>query len=78
MAIGGFTGSDAAPTLAQFEKLVAAGQVRYFVAGGGLGGGGGPGGDGTGSAITQWVEQHFSSTTVGGSTGDDLSPASSS
>ena len=34
MAIGGFTGSDPAPTLAQFEKLVSAHEIHYFVASG--------------------------------------------
>ncbi len=38
MSIGGFTGSDPAPTLAAFQSYVAAGQVRYFVEGGGPGG----------------------------------------
>jgi hypothetical protein len=46
MPIGGFIGSDPAPTLAQFQQEVATGQVRYFVVGGVPGGGmmGGPGG----------------------------------
>ena len=45
MPMGGFMGSDPAPTLAQFQEYVATGQVRYFVEGGGPGGGmGGPGG----------------------------------
>ncbi len=35
MPIGGFMGSDPAPTLAQFQQDVATGQVRYFVEGGG-------------------------------------------
>ena len=45
MPIGGFIGSDPAPTLTQFQQDVATGQVRYFVVGGGPGGMmGGPGG----------------------------------
>lgn len=44
MAIGGFTGSDNAITLAQFEKLVAQGKIHYYVAGGGGPSGGGLGG----------------------------------
>ena len=40
MAIGGFNGTDPAPTLAQFEKYVAEGKIHYFIAGGR---GGGPG-----------------------------------
>ncbi len=43
MMIGGFMGSDPAPTLQQFQAYVAAGDVHYFVEGGGFGGGaGGP------------------------------------
>ncbi len=38
IGIGGFSGSDPAPTLEQFQALVAAGQVRYYVAGAGPGG----------------------------------------
>ena len=32
MAIGGFNGTDPAPTLAQFEQYVAAGKIHYFIA----------------------------------------------
>ena len=39
IAMGGFTGSDPTPTLAQFEALVKAGKVRYVVIGGGAGSG---------------------------------------
>ena len=35
MAIGGFNGSDPSPTLAQFQAYVAAGEIHYFIAGGG-------------------------------------------
>jgi 4-amino-4-deoxy-L-arabinose transferase-like glycosyltransferase len=72
MAIGGFSGSDPTPTLAQFKAYVSAGQVRYFIAGGGFGGFGG-GGRGGNSDITSWVESHFASKTVGGETVYDLS-----
>jgi 4-amino-4-deoxy-L-arabinose transferase-like glycosyltransferase len=58
MAIGGFRGTDPAPSLAQFEKLVSEHKIHYYVAGGGLGGrgfggagaglGGGLAGRGTG------------------------------
>ena len=67
MAIGGFNGTDPAPTLAQFEQLVSDGKVHYFL-GGGRGGG---------SDIESWVAAHFSSTTVGGVTVYDLSQHSS-
>jgi 4-amino-4-deoxy-L-arabinose transferase-like glycosyltransferase len=77
IAIGGFSGSDAAPTLAQFKQLVTADKIHYFI-GGGQGGGGGPGGGGGSSAITSWVQSNFSSTTVGGTTVYDLRKAKSS
>jgi 4-amino-4-deoxy-L-arabinose transferase-like glycosyltransferase len=48
MAIGGFTGSDPAPTLEQFQAWVAQGQVHYFIASHGGPGGDGSGGDGPG------------------------------
>ena len=62
MAIGGFNGTDPSPTLAQFEAMVRAGQIHWFIAGG-FGGFGGFGGRGS---ITAWVEQHYQSVTVGG------------
>ena len=76
MAIGGFNGTDPAPSLAQFEKYVSEGKIHYYIAsgGGGFGGGGFGGGGATGgssddaSAITSWVESHFTSETVGGVT----------
>jgi len=66
MAMGGFTGSDPAPTLAQFEQWVKAGDITYYLAGGGTGGG--PGGQGGFSQITAWVEAHYKSATIGGET----------
>ena len=46
MAIGGFRGTDPAPSLAEFEKFVAEHKIHYYVAGGagGFGGRGGGGG----------------------------------
>ncbi|HTZ23147.1 MAG TPA: glycosyltransferase family 39 protein [Streptosporangiaceae bacterium] len=81
MAIGGFTGSDPAPSLAEFKKLVAEHEIHYFVGGGTGGGAGGPGGAGgsDSSQITSWVESHFTSKTVGGTTVYNLtSPKTSS
>lgn len=71
MAIGGFNGSDPSPTLAQFQRYVANGQIHYFLAGG-QGNGGGPGGN-TSSAIASWVATNFTATTVSGVTLYDLS-----
>jgi hypothetical protein len=73
MAIGGFNGSDPAPTLAEFQKMVAAGEIHYFIGGGG----GGPGpsaGSSQATEITSWVEAHFTPTTVGGVTVFNLDP----
>ncbi|MFI8434312.1 ArnT family glycosyltransferase [Streptomyces sp. NPDC079020] len=76
MAIGGFNGSDPAPTLAQFKKYVADGRIHYFISGGGGGGGGmgggGMGGAGTSSQISSWVTENFEEVTVGSSTFYDL------
>jgi 4-amino-4-deoxy-L-arabinose transferase-like glycosyltransferase len=76
IAIGGFSGSDDSPTLAQFKALVAEGKVHYFIGGTSAGGAGGPGGGGSsGSAITAWVQAHFTSKTVGSTTVYDLTQA---
>ena len=73
MAIGGFNGTDPAPTLAQFEKYVGAGRIHYFIAGGRGGGPGGAGGSSNdASQITSWVESHYTAETVGGVTVYDL------
>ncbi|MFJ6115102.1 glycosyltransferase family 39 protein [Streptomyces sp. NPDC092129] len=72
MAIGGFNGSDPAPTLAQFQKYVAQGRIHYFIAGGGFGGGDRTGGSDAGSQISSWVEKNFKKVTVGSSTFYDL------
>jgi 4-amino-4-deoxy-L-arabinose transferase-like glycosyltransferase len=68
MAIGGFNGTDPAPSLSQFEKYVSEGKIHYFIAGGGAGGfgSGGTGDDAT--KITSWVESHFTARTVDGTT----------
>lgn len=71
MAIGGFTGSDNSPTLAQFKQYVCDGQVRYFIASDRRG----PHGDasGSGADITQWVQQNYTPMHVGDTTVYDLS-----
>jgi 4-amino-4-deoxy-L-arabinose transferase-like glycosyltransferase len=72
MPIGGFNGSDPAPTLARFQQLVAEGKVHYFI-GGGMGG---MGGGGTAAQeIAAWVADSFTATTVGGVTVYDLTTA---
>jgi hypothetical protein len=74
IAIGGFSGSDPAPTLAQFKALVANGEIHYYLAGAR---GGPAGGSGSASAIASWVTSHFTSQTVGGQTIYDLTKAAS-
>jgi len=64
LAIGGFNGTDPAPTLAEFEAMVAKGEIHYYVGQGSESFGGGTGS----SAITSWVAAHFKSDTVGGVT----------
>ena len=77
MAIGGFNGTDPAPTLAQFEKYVAEGKIHYFIAGGGGGGFGAAQSSGSDDAskITSWVESHFTAKTVDGTTVYNLTSA---
>ena len=77
MPIGGFNGSDPSPTLAQFQELVADGQIHFFISGGGgLGGGrGGPGGSASTSDIEAWVAATYTAQTVDGVTLYDLSGA---
>ena len=71
MPIGGFNGSDPAPTLAQFKKWVKQGLIHYYIAGGQTGGTQ-IGGSSASSEIASWVQQNFESTTVDGVTVYDL------
>jgi 4-amino-4-deoxy-L-arabinose transferase-like glycosyltransferase len=71
MAIGGFNGTDPAPTLAQFEAMVAKHEIHYYVGQGNNSFGGGSGS----SAIASWVAAHFKSDTVGGVTVYNLTTA---
>ena len=87
MAMGGFSGGDPAPTLAQLQAYVASGQLRYVLIGGGAGGGpgggppgfggGGPNGGSTSSGIEAWVTSVGTVVDYGGSAGTlyDLSGA---
>jgi 4-amino-4-deoxy-L-arabinose transferase-like glycosyltransferase len=74
MAIGGFNGTDATPTLTAFKALVAAHEIHYFI---GTNRGSFGGGSGTSAQINSWVEAHFKATTVGGVTIYDLTQAAS-
>jgi hypothetical protein len=89
MAIGGFNGTDPAPTLAQFISDVRAGKIHYYISGGrqGFGGGGFGGFGGRGAAdggstsvasqISAWVEAHATASTIGGTTVYDLTAVAS-
>ena len=80
MPIGGFNGSDPSPTLAEFQQLVAAKKIHYFIGGGsGPGMGGGMGGNSSqpSSQISTWVQENFTAVTVDGVTLYDLTQPTS-
>lgn len=64
IAIGGWSGGDPAPTLAEFQQYVENGEISYY-----LGGGMRMGGS---SDIDQWVSDNFESQTIDGQTVYDL------
>jgi 4-amino-4-deoxy-L-arabinose transferase-like glycosyltransferase/putative flippase GtrA len=70
MAIGGFNGSDPAPTLEQFQRYVAEGRIHWFLGGGRMGRS--MGGSDAAAEITAWVAENFAATSVGGTTVYDL------
>jgi len=67
MTIGGFNGTDPAPTLAEFEQFVAEHKIHYYISGGVVGGAGGNGSSDA-SSISSWVASHFEAETVDGVT----------
>jgi 4-amino-4-deoxy-L-arabinose transferase-like glycosyltransferase len=67
IAIGGFSGTDDAPTLAQFKQWVAEGKISYYISGG-QGGGGRGGSSSAAGEIQSWVESNYTATTVGTTT----------
>jgi 4-amino-4-deoxy-L-arabinose transferase-like glycosyltransferase len=69
MSIGGFNGTDPAPTLAQFKRYVADHDIHYFVGENSHSFGGG---SGDAAQITSWVAAHFRAQTIGGETVYDL------
>ena len=68
MAIGGFNGTDPSPTLAEFQRYVAAGDIHWFIGESRTFGRAGS----DGGEISQWVAATFPSRTVGGATVYDL------
>ncbi|AXJ09907.1 glycosyltransferase family 39 protein [Arthrobacter sp. PM3] len=65
MAVGGFNGTDPAPTLEQFQQYVAAGKIHYFIAGRMMQG---ESGSDAAAQIAAWVQASFSAQDVGGTT----------
>ncbi|MFD1533224.1 glycosyltransferase family 39 protein [Pseudonocardia aurantiaca] len=76
MPVGGYNGTDPSPTLAQFQQLVAAGQIHYFIGGGMMMGGASASGSNQSKQISDWVAATFTPVTVDGVTLYDLSAAS--
>ncbi|MES9543532.1 glycosyltransferase family 39 protein [Actinomadura sp. NPDC000600] len=82
MAVGGFNGTDPAPTLAEFQRLAGQGRIHYFIGGddgrGVQGRGGGraasTGGSDAAQRISAWVAAHYTPATVGGTVLYDLTP----
>jgi hypothetical protein len=76
MAVGGFSGRDNSPTLVQFQRYVADGQIRYFIRDDDKGPGGNhrdPGSDsGAAGQITRWVAANFAPRKIGDTTVYDL------
>ena len=83
MAVGGFNGTDPAPTLAEFQRDVADGRIHYFLGGrimfGGIGPRGGARDHDNGSQaaaeISSWVEANYASKRVDGVVVYDLTEA---
>jgi 4-amino-4-deoxy-L-arabinose transferase-like glycosyltransferase len=76
MAIGGFNGSDPAPTLEQFQAYVRQGLIHYYVGGADAEGFRGTvGGSQAAAQIATWVNANFASTTIDGVTLYDLTGA---
>ena len=65
MAVGGFNGTDPAPTLEQFQQYVADGKIHYFIAGRMMQG---ETGSDDAARIAAWVEANFTAQTVDGTT----------
>ncbi len=77
MAIGGFNGTDPAPTLREFQRFVADRKIHYFIRGRLMIGlwGGVATGSRESADIAKWVETHFAPTTVDRSIIYDLTAA---
>ncbi len=77
MAVGGFNGTDPAPTVAQFKSIVADHEIHYFIRGRSMVGGWGHVHSGSRDAaeITEWVQTHYRPVRLGDLIVYDLSTA---
>lgn len=79
MALGGFNGTDPAPTLDEFKSLVAGKRIHYFIRGHIMIGHRDSGGSEESSRIAEWVESHYRPMSLDGVIIYDLSaPAANS
>ena len=69
LAVGGFNGTDPAPTLAQFQEHVRNGRIHYFLGGAGVQA---ESGSDESRRIAEWVAATFTPSTVDGVTVYDL------
>lgn len=72
LAVGGFNGTDPAPTLARFQEYVRNGQIHYFVGDGAMSSTA-TGGSDAGRQIAEWVAENYEAQRVSGVTVYDLS-----
>jgi 4-amino-4-deoxy-L-arabinose transferase-like glycosyltransferase len=73
MAMGGFSGSDPAPTLDELKAYVASGELRFVMGGGGFGGGGfGGAGFGRDASVSAWLADACSVVDLGSDAGTTL------
>ena len=77
MAVGGFNGTDPAPTLAEFKDFVTDGRIHYFIHGRSMMGSffGHRSGSGEATDITEWVQANYAPIRVDGVVLYDLTAA---
>jgi 4-amino-4-deoxy-L-arabinose transferase-like glycosyltransferase len=81
LPVGGFSGSDGYPSLAEFKALIAKGELKYvLLSSSGTGAGGGPGGSTSSStsAIETWVKANCTTVSYGSSSAGTLYACTSS
>ncbi len=72
LAVGGFNGTDPAPTLPEFQDMVHNGRIHYFIGDGAMSSTA-TGGSDAGRQIAEWVAAHYEAQRVSGVTVYDLS-----